>query len=95
MKGTLTLADLKALEPETLFASGITVDNVNGINMTGSGKALRWVAVRGGIHDWTIYCHFADKSEYEVKSNGDKVFNKDIIRRLVPCDDEAFSYYRF
>ena len=94
MKGTLTLVDLKAMKPETIFATGTAFDNASGINMTNSGKVLRWVAVRGGFHDWCIYCHYADKSEYEVKSNGDKVFNKDIIRRLVPCDDEAFGYYR-
>lgn len=42
----LTVDELKSLKPG-VFASGITTDDENGINMTGSGMRLRWVAVRG------------------------------------------------
>ena len=58
----LTLQDLKNMKPNTIFARGESIDSPEGINMTNSGKILRWLAVRGGIHDWAIYCHFADKS---------------------------------
>lgn len=95
MGNILTLEDLKAMEPNTIFATGCIEDKPLGLNMGNSGKMLRWVAVRGGIWDWTIYVLFADKSEYEIKSNGDKVYSKEHIRRLVPCDDESFAMYRF
>jgi hypothetical protein len=66
----LTLQDLKELAPNSIFASGEILDNPEGVNMTGSGKMLRWVAVRGGIHDWAIYCHFADKTKEWIKNHG-------------------------
>ena len=89
----LTLNDLKEMPPNTIFASGITIDGPEGVNMTGSGKELKWVAVRGGIHDWAIYIHFSNNLEY-VKNFGDKVHRESHIRMLVPCDDEAFEMYR-
>lgn len=91
----LTLKDLKAMQPGTIFATGLTTDDEKGINMSRSGKALRWVAVRGGIWDWAIYTHFADKNEEWIKSRGDKVTFEKHIKKLVPCDDEAFKMYRY
>lgn len=90
---TLTLQMLKDMEPG-IFATGTVSDNPTGINMTNSGKLLRWVAVRGQIHDWKIYCHWADKSEDWIRRQGDKVHNDENIKKLVPCDDEAFKMYR-
>ncbi len=40
---TLTLAELKAMEPETIFAYGI------------HRRIGAWAAIRGGIHDWAVY----------------------------------------
>jgi hypothetical protein len=90
----LTIQKLKDMEPGTIIAQGTCMDNEYGINATRSGRLLRWVAVRGGIHDWTIYYHWASESLEFVKAHGDKLFNLDTIRRLVPCDDEAFEIYR-
>ena len=90
----LTLQQLKDMEPDTIFASGETTDDSNGVNMTGSGQALKWVATRGGIHDWAIYIQKADWSDQEVKRIGDKVHNRDNIKKLVPCDNEALAMYR-
>ena len=30
-----------------------------------------------------------------VKNYGMEVFTKEIIKRLIPCDDEAFEMYRY
>ena len=90
----LTLEMLKEMRPGT-FAKGEIVDCPDGINMTNSGKLLRWVAVRGGIHDWAIYCLFADNSYEEIRRVGDKIHNPKHIRKLVPCTDEAFKMYRY
>ena len=90
----LTLQKLKDMKPGTIFATDVAMDNAGGLNMTRSGKQLRWVAVRGGIWDWAIYCHTFDKTEEWIKQHGDKVHSTEHIERLVPCDDEAFKMYR-
>lgn len=89
----LTLQQLKDMEPG-IFATGETTDDADGANMTGSGQELRWVATRGGIHDWAIYIQKADWSEKEIESNGDKVHNRETVKKLVLCDDEALNMYR-
>ena len=89
----ITLKDLKEMEPHYIFAAGSTTDNADGINMANTGRALHWIAVRGGIYDWTIYCSFNPDLDY-IKKSGDKVHNEKHIRKLVKCDDEAFGMYR-
>lgn len=90
----LTLEMLKLTPPNTIFATGILPDNEDGLFMTGSGKDLRWVAVRGGIDDWCIYTLFADKSIEEIRDYGDKVHSVRNIRRCVECDNDALLRYR-
>lgn len=91
----LTLQQLKDMQPDTIFATGTATDDSEGINMTNSGQELRWVACRGGIHDWAIYIQKASWPAEEVKRMGDKVTSERNIKKLVPCDDEAFSMYRY
>ena len=90
----LTLDQLKAMEPSTIFAQGIMNDGPTGLNMSHSERILRWVAIRGGIHDWAIYAGPEDWSAEAVARSGDKVHNDENIKKLVPCDDEAFGWYR-
>ena len=90
----LTLQQLKDMEPDTIFATGETTDGYDAVNMYGRGQELRWVATRGGIHDWAIYIAPKDWTEEMVKSNGDKVHNRESVKKLVPCDDEALGMYR-
>ena len=90
----LTIEKLKEMAEGT-FATGVATDNPEGINMANTNKDLRWVAVRGGIHDWAIYCHWADKSVRWIEKHGDKVNRESHIRKLVECDDEAFNMYRY
>lgn len=91
----LTLEKLKNMRSHEIFASGITTDNSDGINMSNSGKELRWIAVRGDIHDWAIYCHFAIYDLEYIAQSGDKIGFKEHIQKLVPCDEEALNMYRF
>ena len=77
------------------FAKGEIIDSPDGVNITNSGMLLKWVAVRGGIYDWAIYCHFAYHSWDFVKSQGNKVIMEKNIKELVKCDNEAFSMYRY
>ena len=91
----LDIEMLKAMPPHCHFACGNVIDNPEGINMCNTGKQLKWVAVRGGIPDWTIYILWDTYSYTEISRMGDKVFNRESIRKLVPCTDEAFKMYRF
>lgn len=90
----LTLQSLKDMPQHSIFATGIAEDNEEGLFLMGTGKPLRWVAVRGGIHDWAIYAHHAYMEEEAVARIGDKVHDERNIKKLVPCDDEAFAMYR-
>ena len=90
----LTLQILKDMKPHAVIATGVTIDNYTGINMSNSNQVLRWIAVRGGIHDWAIYVGLDTQEVDEIRSNGDKVQGEANIKKLVPCDDEAFSMYR-
>jgi hypothetical protein len=83
------------MPPGHEIARGEAADSPQCLNMTGSGRILWWIALRGTIHDWTIYCHFADRHWDWIKNWGDKVHSETHIRRLVPCDDEAFEMYRY
>lgn len=92
----LTLKKLKEMEPHAVIAQGTVSDNSVGINMANSGRLLKWLALRGEIEDWCIYCYFDDEADWEyVQSNGDKVHSEDNIKKLVPCDQEAFGMYRY
>jgi len=111
----LTLEKLKELDPG-IFAKGVCVDDCgdkwNSVCLAWTGKATRWVAVKGDIPDWAIYAqnpHYVDSDDLEVKmlgmsgiwdwdkirDQGDKIGSEKSIRRLVPCDDEAFKMYRY
>jgi len=106
----LTLEQLKEM-PEGIFAKGEFIDGPEGCNIANTGKTVRWVAVRGYIHDWCIYSqnpYYIDDFSPEVlavgysgvwdwekiKNEGDKIHSEENIKKLVPCDDEAFSIYR-
>jgi len=84
----LTVKDLKEMSPG-IFRSGIT--NTPLLHY----EPVSWVAVRGeGMEDWTLYYHLLGSTLEFVASNGRKIFTEELIRKLVPCDDEAFSLYR-
>ncbi len=91
----LTLQQLKDMPDHTVFGVGTAWDSPSGINMTNSGKELKWVAKRGQIHDWAIYIGWATQSTEDIKAHGDKVTSKENIKKLVPCDDEALEMYRY
>lgn len=91
----LTLQQLKDMPDQTIFAHGETVNGPEGINISNDGRTLRWIAKRGnGYHDWAIYIGIASWDDSLIASNGDKVNNEDNIKKLVPCDDEAYKMYR-
>lgn len=92
----ITLQQLKDMKPGEIFATGIINDGPTGINLANTGKTLRWVACagRGGVGDWAIYAHTDDHDAEWIQQQGDKVQSEENIKKLVPCDDEAFGRYR-
>lgn len=121
-KEILTIEKLKAMKPDTIFASGIGLIEhpwfnnaryrLEGGTLEPDGKStkVRWVAIRGYIHDWAIY-HSMDAnfiqadylddpihleiSEERIAKAGAKLYGEQDIKRLVPCNDEAFKIYRY
>jgi len=92
----LTLKKLKEMK-QGVFAQGVTVDSPEGANMANTGYKIKWVAKRGYIHDWAIYIDnpYSPQPNYEqVAKVGDKVNDREVVKRLVPCDEEALKMYR-
>jgi hypothetical protein len=90
---TITLDELKEMNPG-IFAIGEAIDSQHGINMSNSGRLLRWVAVRGRIPDWSIYVGPVEACPSEIARTGDKIFNRSHIQKCVPCDHSALAMYR-
>ena len=93
----LTLDQLKAMPPGCAFATGTIENSPEGFFVTREqqGRLIRWVAKRGGIHDWAIYYYWSEWDIQRILDNGGGVLNREVIRKMVPCDDEAFKMYRF
>jgi hypothetical protein len=91
----MLLKDLEQMPAGTIFATGLALDNEDGLFISNTGKELRWVAVVGGNIDWSIYCYYAERSMDWIKAHGDKVHTERNIRKCIICDDEMFARYRY
>jgi hypothetical protein len=88
VKGNLTLEALKQMEPGTIFAHGVVLDERL------YHKPVAWLAKRGRIHDWAIYYHLSESSLDWIEKWGDKCHTERVIKDLVSCDEEALKMYR-
>ena len=92
----LDMEDLRKIPNGTIFSKGEVVDGPEGINIDGSGKMLKYVAVKGWANDWAVYVHLSEEHDYQfVRSYGNKVIGSENIRRAVPCTDEVLGRYRY
>ena len=112
----LTLKKLKAMKPDTIFVKGVGLIEHPWFNQAkkflekdGKSVKVKWVAIRGGIHDWAIYhsmdanicftdyfdckCHLSASNELIARS-GAKLHNMERVKKLVEADDEALEMYR-
>lgn len=89
-----TLQDLIDLHPDQIFAKGEMIDSAEGINISNTGQMLKWIAKKGAVNDWAIYCHFATADDLFILRLGTKVTDKSNIRKCVPCTDNVLSKYR-
>lgn len=73
-------------------------------------RLVKWVAIRGGIHDWAIYhsndaninpndhldgTEHLDAPWETIARSGAKLRREEEIKSIIPCDDEAFKMYRY
>lgn len=115
----LTVEELDAMKPCEIFDFGFGniehpwFNNANNVNTDGRSTVVKWVAARGGIHDWCIYhsmdanlvgeegfmyfngTHHLEADLRKIYQHGAKLVNKETIKKLVPCTEEAFNLYRF
>ena len=58
----LTLEQLKEMPAGCAFATGTIENSPEGFFVTREqqGRLIRWVAKRGGIHDWAIYYYWSE-----------------------------------
>ena len=84
----LTLEELKKFAPHTTFRRGTGHPN-GSIHIP-----FKWVAKRGLIPDWAVYYGSMDMTWEKVEDIGDKLYNMDLIKQLVNCDDKVLKNYR-
>jgi len=76
----ITQKELEAMKPFTIFATGTT-------------EGRRWVAVRGGGPDWTVYSDNPARDERTIAQTGVKLW-KPTALRLVAVDEDVANAYR-
>ena len=89
----LTAKRLGELAPG-IFAKGIS--KIDSPYEPNAKIKVKWVAVRGQIDDWAIYCDEILNRDWEVVRDwGNKIVSEKTIKELVKCDNEAFNKYRY
>lgn len=56
---------------------------------------LKFVALKGDINDWAIYCHHPHNNDQTITEIGEKVISKGMILSICPCTPDIFALYRF
>lgn len=92
-KLTISLLEHPISANEVLF-QGEIIDNHQGINMTNSGRRLKYIVKVGCNKDWCVYCHWAENTFAYVTSQGDKVISRANIENILEIDDEVWARYR-
>lgn len=88
-----TIENFEAAKPDEVIAIGLAFDNQYGLHMQGTGKKLRWVAVKGYGDDWTMYCGWDYQSEQSILAEGDKV-PKSMVKDVFDVDPALLQRYR-
>ena len=90
-----TTYHLFCLDPDTIISKGFTTDSDDGIHIDGTKQKLKWIAKKGAVNDWSIYCHSAKLPDIEILKNGFKVRHPDEIQKLLPCTKDVLTRYRY
>ena len=92
---------LESVAPGTIIASGSFKD-CGATNICDTDNVRSWVAVRGGIPDWTIYYQpiYLDELLFPTDWDNDLIkrvwdkFPKSMAEELVSLDSYALGMYR-
>lgn len=93
----ITLEEFKQIPAGSILAKGELENSPRGIYMTDTrvGDMLKWVAKKGQVDDWAVYCHWSESGYDFVLTNGDKIFDKANIMKCLQVDDEVMKLYRY
>ena len=89
----ITVQKLKLIDPLSIFASGIDIDNEQGINIASTNKLIKWVAVKGQFYTWCIYVGMASKSYQIIRDRGLKISLSE-ARTLLLAPEQVFELYQ-
>lgn len=97
----LTLQEFSQIPNGQIFRSGVCFNTPGELYMTNERlmDKLIWVAKKGEVEDWAVYCLWYENKEGSEVCNmvarfGQKVHGAEAIQFAVPCTDEVFSLYR-
>ncbi len=96
IKIELTKEDIVNAEPGQILFAGQMKDSEEGLFINGTGKLLKYVAVRGiGYHDWTIYAEdcYRDMTFEEVKTTGHKILMS-TAKKFVSAPEDVWDLWR-
>jgi hypothetical protein len=85
----LEISDLNIMVPDIIIYRG------EGIISSIYDKPIKWAAIVGNNSDWYILYQLEHMEWSDVLKKGEKLLDKEIIRILVPCTNEAFERYNF
>jgi len=89
----LTIEKLRAMNPG-IIKYGFVNNNLINHPEFSSNQILKWIAKRGNIHDWAIYYALETTSDIGVLEYGKKLHDLELVKKLVPCTEEALKMYR-
>lgn len=93
----LNKEDIVKAEPGQILFAGQMKDSPDSLYINGTGKTLKYVAVRGkGYHDWTIYAEdcYKDMTYEEVKTNGHKILMS-TAQKFVSATKDVWELWRY
>ncbi len=91
----MTIEQFEQIPAGEVFRKGEIKDDATGYNATGSGKMLKFVAVKGGSgFDWAIYVGWSDWGYERIREGGDKVRGEKNITNIVGCTPAVLARYR-
>ncbi len=81
-------------KPGEIFGCGTSKDTKDGgVNFQLTGKAVRWIAVKGGNDDWAIYFDYQAPSIEYLKRYGYKL-SVENVPNLIKVSDAVLARYR-
>jgi hypothetical protein len=101
--------ELDKMAPDTIFLTGIAVipHPWYGLSPNYPDKVrVKWVAIRGTVHDWAVYHSFDTNLEAYanmpphkipdrmVAGHGSKMHDEELVAQLTGADESAMALYR-